>query len=77
MIEAESRIWMAPDTQLYRLRIRDTTREEGLHVRRVRWLEFQSMNGLVLGTVVVPGFFESDLPHGGGVEELWKSARAR
>lgn len=77
MGDGESRIWMTAEAQIFRLRLRDVVIEEGPYQRRVRRVEFQNLDGLPVGEVVVPGYFSLDLATAAEIEELWRRLGVR
>lgn len=74
MGEVEQRRWTAPDGVVYQLRVTEQMTNEGPHLKRVRRIHFDSLDGRVTGTVIVPGYFMLDLATGLELYDLWRRA---
>ena len=77
MSELERRSWSAPDGTRFRVSLTEQTITEGLGLRRIRRIEFTSLDGATVGTTVVPGYLSLDLLGSLEMEELWRQAVGR
>lgn len=77
MTEMERRSWTAPDGTRFRVSIAEQLVTEGQRLRRIRRIEFASVDGTQIGSTVVPGYLRLDLLGSLEMEELWREAMGR
>lgn len=74
MGEVQRRKWTAPDGVAYEVRVEEQVVNDGAHTRRLRRLHYESVDGSVVGTTIVPGYFMLDLASGLEMYDLWRRA---
>jgi len=75
--ELERRSWTAPDGVRYRISLTEQSVTEGMRLRRIRRIQFESVDGARIGSTVVPGYLSLDLLSSIEMEDLWRDAMGR
>lgn len=71
MNSIERRNWTAPDGIDYRVSIQEFTMDTLRQVRRRKRIEFESLDGRIIGSTTFPGYLTLDLASWGELEGLW------
>lgn len=70
----DSRNWIAPDGADYRVSVREFTIHADRPRRRIRRVEFESLDGRTVGSAAFPGYLALHLVTAGELESLWDDA---
>lgn len=68
--------WTAPNGTDYLVSVQDFTIDAGRHVRRLRRVEFESLDGRTIGSTAFPGYLSLHLVTSTELESLWEHAVA-
>lgn len=74
MKRIERRHWTAPDGTDFHVSIQEFTIDTARYVRRMRRIEFESLDGRTIGSTAFPGYLTLDLASWGDLESMWDHA---
>jgi hypothetical protein len=74
MKQTERQSWTAPDGTDYVVSVHELTIDAGRLVRRMRRVEFESLDGRTIGSTSFPGYLTLHLVTPGELASLWNLA---